>query len=240
MSRRLGVILIICVAYSNAEFTLSQEGSLSVQPRGTAKIGCRVSGATLGNSDIAWFQQKPDGTPRFLLYHDLNRDVKGTGIPDRFSGRSQSSSNAAFLTITNVQSEDDADYYCGWWQSNALHFGGGTKLAVTGGKLTRPSIALLPPASKQITEGRMATLVCLVNNFSPRLVEVSWEMDGNAVKAGVQTTRTVRNSDQTYSLSSYLTLTASEWNSHEVYTCGVTHQSLGSPLKRSIQKSGCA
>ncbi|XP_059839177.1 immunoglobulin lambda-1 light chain-like [Hypanus sabinus] len=240
MSGRVGVILIICVAYSNAEITLNQEGSLSVQPRGTVKIGCRVSGTSLGNSDIAWYQQKPDGAPRFLLYHDLNRDSKGTGIPDRFSGRSQSSSNAAFLTISNVQLEDDADYYCGWWKSDALHFGGGTQLTVTGGKLTRPSITLLPPASKQISEGQKATLVCLVNNFSPRSAEVSWEMDGKTVKAGVLTTRTVQNSDQTYSLSSYLTLTASEWNSHEEYTCGVTHQSLGSPLKRSIQKSGCA
>ncbi|XP_059839481.1 immunoglobulin lambda-1 light chain-like [Hypanus sabinus] len=199
MSGRVGVILIICAAYSNAEITLNQEGSLSVQPRGTVKIGCRVSGANLGNDDIGWYQQKPDGAPRFLLYHDLSRDVKGTGSPDRFSGSSQSSSNAS----------------CG--------------------KLTRPTITLLPPASKQITVGQRATLVCLVNNFSPRSAEGSWEMDGNAVKAGVLTTRTVQNSD----LKSYLTLTASEWNSHEEYTCGVTHQSLGSPLKRSIQKSGC-
>ncbi|XP_051888544.1 immunoglobulin lambda-1 light chain-like [Pristis pectinata] len=236
----VGVIatLIICAVCSNAEITLTQQRSLSVQPGGTIKISCSVSGASLGNTDIGWYQQKPDSAPRFLLYHDLNRDRKGTGIPDRFSGRS--SSNAAYLTISNVQSEDDADYYCGWEQSSEFHFGGGTKLTVTVGNLSIPSVSLLAPASKQITEGKMATLVCLVNNFSPSSVEVSWSMDGNVVKTGVQTTRAVLDSDQTYSLSSYLTLTSPEWNSHEAYTCGVTHESLGSQLKRSIQRSGCA
>ncbi|XP_069789775.1 immunoglobulin kappa light chain-like [Narcine bancroftii] len=240
MSPWIGVftLLTVCAVGSNAEITLTQEQSLFVQPGGTVKLRCSVSGATLGNSDIAWYQQKPDSAPRYLLYHDLNREVKGTGIPSRFSGRSQSN-NAAYLTISNVQLEDFADYYCGWWTSNALHFGGGTKLTVSSRTMSSPSVSLLPPADKQVAEGQVATLVCLINNFFPASVEVSWSMDDEAVKTGVQTTRAVRDTDQTYSLSSYLTLSTSEWNSHEKYTCGVTHESLGSQLTRSIQRSGC-
>uniref|UniRef100_UPI00398E95FE immunoglobulin lambda-1 light chain-like n=1 Tax=Pristiophorus japonicus TaxID=55135 RepID=UPI00398E95FE len=236
---RVLTTLIICAVCSNAQITLTQPQSLSVAPQGTIKLSCSVSGGTLGNSDIGWYQQKPGNGPRFLLYHDLNRDSKGSGIPNRFSGRSQSSTNAAYLTISGVEPEDDADYYCGWWQSGVLPFGGGTKLTVLSRESSSPSVSLLPPSFDQISAAKAATLVCLVNNFFPGSVEVSWSVDGKITDTGVQTTRAVRDTDQTYSVSSYLTLSATEWSSHEVYTCGVTHESLGSQLKQSLQRSGC-
>ncbi|XP_048467583.1 immunoglobulin lambda-1 light chain-like [Rhincodon typus] len=233
---RVITTLLIGAICSNAEVTLTQPQSISIEPQGTVKLSCTVSGTSLGNNDVGWYQQKSGNTPRFLLYHDLNREVKGTGVPARFSGRSQSSTNAAYLTISGVQAEDDADYYCGW---ASYGFGGGTKLTVLTREVTRPSVSLLPPSPDQISAENKATLVCLVNNFFPGSVEVSWSVDGQTTDSGVQTTRAVRDADQTYSVSSYLTLTASQWNSHEVYTCGVIHESLGSQLKQSVKRSGC-
>ncbi|XP_067911707.1 immunoglobulin lambda-1 light chain-like [Heterodontus francisci] len=241
MSKWVRVIttLIIFAVCSNAQITLTQPQSVTVAPQGTIRISCSVSGASLGNSNIGWYQQKPGTAPRLLLYHDRNGDSKDSGIPDRFSGRSQSSTNAAYLTISGVQPEDDADYYCGWWSSDVLHFGGGTKLTVLNRESSSPSVSLIPPASDQISAAKAATLVCLVDHFYPDSVKVSWSVDGKITKNGVQTTRAVRDTDQTYSVSSYLTLTATEWNSHEVYTCGVTHESIGSQVKQSIKRSGC-
>ncbi|XP_078083761.1 immunoglobulin lambda-1 light chain-like [Mustelus asterias] len=231
--------LIICAVCSNAQIRLTQQQSVSIAPQGTVKLSCAASGGSLGNADIGWYQQKPGNGPRFLLYHDLNGDSKGTGVPDRFSGRTQSSTNSAYLTITDVQSEDDAVYYCGWWTNDMLYFGGGTTLTVLIRGSSRPSVSLLPPAPDQISAAKTATLVCLVNNFFPGAVQVSWSVDGKTTDTGVQTTRAIRDTDQTYSVSSYLTLAASEWNSHEVYTCGVTHESLASQLQQSIRRSGC-
>ncbi|MBO1266369.1 hypothetical protein J3A84_15155, partial [Proteiniclasticum sp. SCR006] len=45
--------------------------------------------------------------------------------------------------------------------------------------------------------------------------------------------------DNTYSLSSTLALTASEYNQHERYTCEVSHAGLTSPAAKTINRSEC-
>ncbi|XP_067862383.1 immunoglobulin lambda-1 light chain-like [Heptranchias perlo] len=234
-------VLILFMSGSNAEVTLSQPQSLSTALGGNVEISCTVTGVSLGNAAVSWYQQKSGNVPRYILYHNAQTVSRGSGTPDRFSGRSSSSTNAGYLTISQVQSEDEANYYCGVWISsiNAFAFGTGTKLTCLTRETSSPSVSLLPPASDQISAAKAATLVCLVNNFFPGSVEVSWSVDGKITDTGVQTTQAVRDTDQTYSLSSYLTLSATDWNSHQVYTCGVTHESLGSQLKQSIERSAC-
>ncbi|XP_051888543.1 immunoglobulin lambda-1 light chain-like [Pristis pectinata] len=244
MFNSLGVVTLVVflVSDTKAQVTVSQPPSVSTAPGGNVEIYCTVRGVSLGNADIDWYQQKSeDAPPRYILHHNSQTVSRGSSTPGRFSGKSDSSTNTRCLTISQVQAEDEANYHCAVWVGSisTYVFGTGTKLTILTQELSSPSVSLLPPASKQITEGKMATLVCLVNNFFPGSVEVSWSTDGKVVETGIQTTRTVRDSGNTYSLSSYLTLTASEWNSHEEYTCGVTHESLGSQLKRSIQRSGC-
>lgn len=56
----------------------------------------------------------------------------------------------------------------------------------------------------------------------------------------MQNTATEQDSkDGTYGLSSTLTLSTSEYRSHAVYACEVTHQSLTSASVKSFSRERC-
>ncbi|NXH98911.1 LV1 protein, partial [Pachycephala philippinensis] len=81
-----------------------QPSSLSANVGETVRITCTGSRYNYG-----WYQQKVPGTaPVTLIY---NNDNRPSGIPSRFSG--SKSGSTATLTITGVQVEDEAVYFCG-------------------------------------------------------------------------------------------------------------------------------
>uniref|UniRef100_A0A8D0C003 Ig-like domain-containing protein n=1 Tax=Salvator merianae TaxID=96440 RepID=A0A8D0C003_SALMN len=84
--------------------------SESVSPGQTIKLSCAISSSP---NYIYWVQQRAGQAPRFVHCDSCSR---GQGIPDRFTGTR--SGNAGYLTITNVQAEDEADYYCYMWYSS--------------------------------------------------------------------------------------------------------------------------
>uniref|UniRef100_A0A674J363 Ig-like domain-containing protein n=1 Tax=Terrapene triunguis TaxID=2587831 RepID=A0A674J363_9SAUR len=100
-------LLTYCSGVSSQP-VVTQEPSMSVTPGETVTLSCSLSTGAITTSNYpSWYQQKPGSAPRQLIYSTNSRP---SGIPAQFSG-SISGNNAA-LTITGVQAEDEADYYC--------------------------------------------------------------------------------------------------------------------------------
>uniref|UniRef100_A0A8C7NSS3 Ig-like domain-containing protein n=1 Tax=Oncorhynchus mykiss TaxID=8022 RepID=A0A8C7NSS3_ONCMY len=79
----------------------------AVLPGQTVSLNCKTSSNVYSNNRLAWYQQKPGGAPKLLIY--LATTLQ-SGTPSRFSG---SGSGSDFtLTISGVQAEDAGDYYC--------------------------------------------------------------------------------------------------------------------------------
>nr|7E5Y_B Chain B, 2B11 Fab Light chain [Homo sapiens]7E5Y_L Chain L, 2B11 Fab Light chain [Homo sapiens] len=215
---------------------LTQPPSASGTPGQRVTISCSGSSSNVENDNVNWFQQQvPGSTPKLVIYNDR---LRPSGVPDRFSG--SKSGTSAYLAISGLQSEDEADYYCVAWDASlqSYVFGTGTKVTVLR-TVAAPSVFIFPPSDEQLKSGT-ASVVCLLNNFYPREAKVQWKVD-NALQSGnSQESVTEQDSkDSTYSLSSTLTLSKADYEKHKVYACEVTHQGLSSPVTKSFNRGEC-
>ncbi|XP_069921963.1 immunoglobulin lambda-1 light chain isoform X11 [Oryctolagus cuniculus] len=226
-------VLVHCTG-SWAQFVLTQPQSVSGSLGQTVSISCNRDSGNIEDYYVHWYQQHPGKAPTTVIYND---DQRPSGVPDRFSGSIDSTSNSASLTITGLLAEDEADYYCLSSDSSAVVFGGGTQLTVTGQPAVTPSVILFPPSSEELKDNK-ATLVCLINDFYPGTVKVNWKADGTPVTQGVDTTQPSKQSNSKYAASSFLSLSANQWKSYQSVTCQVTHE--GHTVEKSLAPAECS
>uniref|UniRef100_A0A452HNB9 Ig-like domain-containing protein n=1 Tax=Gopherus agassizii TaxID=38772 RepID=A0A452HNB9_9SAUR len=91
--------------------TISPE-SLSVSPGEKVTIRCTAS-SSISSSYVSWYQQKPGQAPKPIIYQASSR---ASGVPARFSG--SGSGTDYTLSISSVEANDAADYYCFQWSSS--------------------------------------------------------------------------------------------------------------------------
>uniref|UniRef100_A0A8V0ZVR4 Ig-like domain-containing protein n=1 Tax=Gallus gallus TaxID=9031 RepID=A0A8V0ZVR4_CHICK len=107
-------LLLVMVTNSSGSLVQAaltqQPASVSANPGETVKITCSGGSYSYG----CWHQQKsPGSAPVTVIYSNNQRP---SNIPSRFSGSTSGSTST--LTITGVQADDEAIYYCGSWDSS--------------------------------------------------------------------------------------------------------------------------
>uniref|UniRef100_UPI003B642B82 HLA class II histocompatibility antigen DQ alpha chain n=1 Tax=Homo sapiens TaxID=9606 RepID=UPI003B642B82 len=78
-----------------------------------------------------------------------------------------------------------------------------------------------------VTLGQPNTLICLVDNIFPPVVNITWLSNGHSVTEGVSETSFLSKSDHSFFKISYLTFLPS---ADEIYDCKVEHWGLDEPL----------
>ncbi|XP_049640901.1 immunoglobulin kappa light chain-like [Suncus etruscus] len=227
-------LLLLCVPGSSAQIVLTQaDRVLSASPGERISVSCRASESLLysdGKHYLSWYQFKPGKAPVGLLYH---ASTLFSGVSSRFSG---SGSGTDFtLTITNMEPGDYAEYYCLQTLKSPYTVVDGTKVEIKRSN-AQPTVFLFPPSEEQLKTGSV-TVVCNINGFYPKDINVKWKVDNNEYTRDIMNSlRDQDSKDSTYSLSSFLTMPSSEYQSHNEFICEVKHASMTSPLSKSFNR----
>uniref|UniRef100_G3PMJ5 Ig-like domain-containing protein n=1 Tax=Gasterosteus aculeatus TaxID=69293 RepID=G3PMJ5_GASAC len=237
----LGILctLLTALTYVDAAIVLTQTPAVHSVPTGQEVVlNCNIQ--RYDSNSVSWYKQVPGEAPQYVLrfHHGNNALVFGSGFSsDRFNSKSSSSTEYQFI-IKRSETGDSAQYYCQTWDDSAeitVVFGQGTKLIVTSSSLRPPVLTVFPPSSAELQSNK-ASLVCLSSQSGP-FADVTWMSGGSPVVTGISTSTAVKQPDQTFHISSYLAIQASDWNMDKVYTCKV---SLGSQTaEKNIKKSEC-
>ncbi|KAG5198907.1 hypothetical protein JEQ12_007503 [Ovis aries] len=140
-------------AGSWAQAVLTQPSSVSGSLGQRVSITC--SGSNIGSSGVGWFQQLPGSGLRTVIYYNSNRP---SGVPDRFSG--SKSGNTATLTISSLQAEDEADYFCGSYAGSSYN---DTVLQARGEVRQKPALPQVTGSRAEASSAKADTsVVCLV------------------------------------------------------------------------------
>ncbi|XP_043956109.1 immunoglobulin lambda-1 light chain-like [Gambusia affinis] len=228
-------IALTCV--SGVTVVTQKPPVLTVRKGETATMDCNLG--SVSNHYAHWYKQIPGGAPQWVLsfYHSHSAPSYGSGFSSpRFTSTHQSTTDYR-LIINNVEEQDSAVYYCNTWDSSVKEFvfGPGTKLIVTGSTLPPPVLTVFPPSKAELQSSK-ATLLCLSTQSGP-FADVNWLVDGSPVSSGISTSTAVQKPDQTFHISSSLSIQTSDWNGNKVYACKV---SLGSQTaEKTINKSEC-
>uniref|UniRef100_UPI003FA6159D IL1RAP-specific Fab heavy chain n=1 Tax=Mus musculus TaxID=10090 RepID=UPI003FA6159D len=217
---------------------LQQSGPELVRPGVSVKISCKGSGYTFTDYAMHWVKQSHG---KGLEWIGIISTYSGnTKFHQKFKGKAtmtvDKSSSTAYMELARLTSEDSAIYYCarqGTWYFDV--WGAGTTVTVSSASTKGPSVFPLAPSSKS-TSGGTAALGCLVKDYFPEPVTVSW--NSGALTSGVHTFPAVLQSSGLYSLSSVVTVPSSSLGT-QTYICNVNHKPSNTKVDKRVEPKAC-
>nr|8GBV_A Chain A, PC39-17A Fab heavy chain [Homo sapiens]8GBV_H Chain H, PC39-17A Fab heavy chain [Homo sapiens] len=239
---------------------LKQWGAGLLKPSETLSLTCTVYGDSLSDYSWSW------GVSRSDYYWSWIRQPPGKGLEwigeinrsgstkynpslkSRVSILIEASKNQFSLKLPSVTAADTAVYYCARGRRSRQWigelppgnygldvWGQGTPVSVSSASTKGPSVFPLAPSSKS-TSGGTAALGCLVKDYFPEPVTVSW--NSGALTSGVHTFPAVLQSSGLYSLSSVVTVPSSSLGT-QTYICNVNHKPSNTKVDKRVEPKSC-
>nr|4HJ0_C Chain C, Gipg013 Fab, Antagonizing antibody to the GIP Receptor, Heavy chain [Homo sapiens]4HJ0_P Chain P, Gipg013 Fab, Antagonizing antibody to the GIP Receptor, Heavy chain [Homo sapiens] len=219
---------------------LQQSGAEVKKPGSSVKVSCKASGGTFSSYAISWVRQAPGQGLEWM--GGIIPTFGTANYAQKFQGRvtitADESTSTAYMELSSLRSEDTAVYYCAQGPivgAPTDYWGKGTLVTVSSASTKGPSVFPLAPSSKS-TSGGTAALGCLVKDYFPEPVTVSW--NSGALTSGVHTFPAVLQSSGLYSLSSVVTVPSSSLGT-QTYICNVNHKPSNTKVDKRVEPKSC-
>nr|AIU56800.1 anti-dectin-1 15E2 heavy chain [Mus musculus] len=232
------LLLLSVTAGVHSQVQLQQSGAELARPGASVKMSCKASGYTFTTYTMHWVKQRPGQGLEWIGY--INPSSGYTNYNQKFKDKAtltaDKSSSTASMQLSSLTSEDSAVYYCARERAVLVpyamdYWGQGTSVTVSSAKTKGPSVFPLAPCSRSTSEST-AALGCLVKDYFPEPVTVSW--NSGALTSGVHTFPAVLQSSGLYSLSSVVTVPSSSLGT-KTYTCNVDHKPSNTKVDKRVE-----
>nr|6APD_D Chain D, AM22 Fab Heavy Chain,IGH@ protein [Homo sapiens]6APD_F Chain F, AM22 Fab Heavy Chain,IGH@ protein [Homo sapiens]6APD_H Chain H, AM22 Fab Heavy Chain,IGH@ protein [Homo sapiens]6DC4_H Chain H, Fab AM22 Heavy Chain [Homo sapiens]6DC5_B Chain B, Fab AM22 heavy chain [Homo sapiens]6DC5_E Chain E, Fab AM22 heavy chain [Homo sapiens]6DC5_H Chain H, Fab AM22 heavy chain [Homo sapiens] len=224
---------------------LVQSGAEVKKPGATVKVSCKISGHTLIKLSIHWVRQAPGKGLEWMGGYEGEVDeiFYAQKFQHRLTVIADTATDTVYMELGRLTSDDTAVYFCGTLGVTVTeaglgiddYWGQGTLVTVSSASTKGPSVFPLAPSSKS-TSGGTAALGCLVKDYFPEPVTVSW--NSGALTSGVHTFPAVLQSSGLYSLSSVVTVPSSSLGT-QTYICNVNHKPSNTKVDKKVEPKSC-